>query len=107
MGQYLDKLKRVEPAQVAGTHSPHDSAQGRAVIEPATPNAKPIYWETGDGHILGPAIPEFLGRDGETFWIVTTFENGTWWINADRLRSKKAFDTQPIVRTIELLREPR
>lgn len=67
-------------------------------IEPATkPDGSllsPIYWETGDGRILGPAVPEFHGRDGNTFWISVTFEGQIRWINVDRLRSKKAFDAQ-------------
>ncbi len=63
-------------------------------MQPAEPNAKIAYWETGDGSILGPAMPEFLGRDGNSFWIVTTFRGQIRWINADRLRSKKAFDAQ-------------
>lgn len=66
-------------------------------IEPATPNARPIYWETGDGRILGPAVPEFLGRDGDTFWVSVTFEGQIRWINADRLRSKQAFKTQVVL----------
>lgn len=73
-------------------------------IEPAAPNARPVYWETGSGRILGPAIPEFLGRDGSTFWISTTFEDQIRWINADRLRSRKAFEEQAEVREVELIR---
>jgi len=57
-------------------------------IEPAARNAKAIYWETGTGRILGPAVPEFLARDGSTFWISTAFEGQIRWINADRLRSR-------------------
>lgn len=63
-------------------------------MQPAEPNAKVAYWEAGDGSILGPAVPEFLGRDGNSFWIVTTFRGQIRWINADRLRSKKMFDAQ-------------
>jgi hypothetical protein len=66
-------------------------------IEPATPNARVIYWETGKGQILGPAIPEYLARDRETFWVVTTFEGKIRWINADMLRSKRAFEEQVLV----------
>lgn len=73
-------------------------------IQPTAPNAKAIYWETGDGRIVGPAVPEFLGRDGNTFWINTTFEGQIRWINADRLRSRKAFEDQAVVRELELIR---
>lgn len=74
------------------------------VCQPAAPNAKAIYWETGNGRILGPAVPEFLGRDGNTFWVSVTFDDRIWWINADRLRSHKAFLNQREVREVELIR---
>lgn len=67
------------------------SAIQNVEMQPAPSNAGAIYWETGDGRILGPAVPEFLGRDGKTFWIVTTFEEQILWINADRLRSRQTF----------------
>jgi hypothetical protein len=79
------------------------AATSRAIVyEPATkPDGSPllsIYWLSGDGRILGPAIPEFLARSGEQFWIVTTFEGLARWINANFLRSKKDFETQrPVV----------
>ena len=100
MGQYLDKLKRFEPTQLSGTQS----TQRLAVIEPAVPNARPVYWESGTGRILGPATPEFLARDGGTFWIVTTVEGQIRWINADQLRSRKAFEAQAEVREVEPVR---
>jgi hypothetical protein len=93
-------LKKV-PDKVRPVHS-------KIIMEPATKTdgglLSPIYWETTDGNILGPAVPEFLARDGNTFWISTTFEGRIWWINADRLRSKKAFETQRPVREIEPIR---
>lgn len=67
-------------------------------IQSAAPNVRAIHWETGDGRILGPAVPEFLGRDRNTFWVSVTFEGQIRWINADRLRSKKAFDAQRAVK---------
>jgi len=79
------------------------------VIEPAQrPDGKPlfpIYWETGTGQILGPAVPECFARDGETFWIVTTFEGHIRWINADRLRSKRQFETQVRLKEVERIKE--
>ncbi len=72
--------------------------------QPAAPNTRPIYWETGDGRILGPAVPEFLGKDGNTFWVSVTFEGQIRWINADRLRSHKAFLNQRELQEIELIR---
>ena len=94
------------------TVSPDGNASSHAApaiqnfeIQPAAPNAKAIYWETGTGRILGPAVPEFLGRDGNTFWISTTFDGRIRWINADRLRSRQAFETQVILREVALIRE--
>jgi hypothetical protein len=81
------------------------------VIEPAErPDGQPmtpIYWENGTGHILGPAVPEYLAKDGETFWIVTMFEGQIRWINADRLRSRKAFEQQRKPAAVERIKECR
>jgi hypothetical protein len=83
--------------------------QGAALMEPAVkPDGSPlsaIYWEHSTGEILGPAIPEFFAQDGDRFWIFTTFEGSIWFINADRLRSQKAFLEQRIPREVELARE--
>lgn len=77
------------------------------IIEPAMKPGgsplSPIYWQTGTGEILGPAIPEFHAKSGHQFWIVTTFKGDIRWINADRLRSKKAFETQRAIHEIELI----
>src|SRR5690349_17498034 len=73
-------------------------------IEPAVrPDGRPlsaIYWETGDGRILGPAVPEFLARESDNYWIVTSSDGQSWWVNADRLRSRKAFEGQVTSRTV-------
>lgn len=80
-------------------------------IEPAIrPAGQPlslIYWETGTGRILGPAVPEYLARGRETFWIVTTFEGQMRWVNADRLRSRRQYETHKPLRVVELIREVR
>lgn len=59
-------------------------------MEPAALHARPIWWESADGRILGPAQPEFLAKTGsgpsEQFWIVTTYGGLTRWVRADRLR---------------------
>ncbi len=85
------------------------------VIEPAErPDGQPmtpIYWETGTGEILGPALPEFLARVGngprETYWVVALFDGLPVWINATALRSKQAFETQVKPRPFERIEEPR
>lgn len=70
------------------------SAIQNVEIQPAPPNVKGIYWESGTGQIFGPAVPEFLAGEGSTFWISTTFEGQIGWINADRLCSRKASEGQ-------------
>lgn len=83
-------------------------AKERIIMEPAKkPNGSPlspIYWETGDGRILGPAAPEFFLRDGEEYWISVTFEGHIRFIRDDRLRSRKAFLEQREVKEVELIR---
>lgn len=81
------------------------------VIEPAAPNARPVYWERGDGHIYGPAVPEFLAKVGtgatDRFWVIVEYQGQAIWVRSDRWRSRKAFETQPTLRTVEPIREPR
>jgi hypothetical protein len=84
-----------------------DAAKEPVVIEDAHPQARSVYWESGTGEILGPATPEYLARQGDTFWIVTAFEGQPRWINADRLRSRTAFETQRKPVVVELIKEPR
>lgn len=95
---------QVEPPFLSGqslptgdTPQPNVSSEPMDIM-PAAQNARAVYWETGTGRILGPAVPEFLARNGSTFWIVTTFEGQPRWINADWLRSRRAFENQPEVR---------
>jgi len=112
-----DQIAMIGPASPnlapGGSASPHTapSTSTPAIksieIQPAAPNAKPIHWETGTGDILGPAKPEFLARDGNSFWIVTTFEGQLRWINADRLRSQSDFRHQASVSEIAIKREGR
>ena len=76
-------------------------------IEPAHPNARPVYWERGTGEIAGPAQPEFLAKAGDTFWVVCQFQGVPVWVNADRLRSQQAFERQVKPKIVELVKEPR
>src|SRR5689334_1580365 len=106
-GEGANKVSMPEPTVLPftprGDAFSHASAKN-VEIQPAAPNTKAIYWQTGDGRILGPAVPEFLARDGDTFWIVTTFQKEIRWINADQLRSKNAFEEQVEVHETELVR---
>lgn len=73
-------------------------SEGAVVIEPAAPNARPVFWQRADGSIVGPAQPEFLARVGHgptaSFWVVALFEGLPVWINATVLRSKQQFEQQ-------------
>ena len=90
---------RVRPLpQPISPEKPGGPSFQEIIIEPAATNPKQFYWETGDGRILGPAVPECLAQVGSEFWIVTTFEAQLRWIQADRLRSRHAFERQLAVR---------
>ena len=69
------------------------------VIEPAHPNARPVYWERSTGEIVGPAAPEFLVQTGSglkstDYWVVLKYEGHVIWIRSDFLRSKIQFEQQ-------------
>ena len=114
IGARDNQVPMIEPVgpilSPGGSTSPHAAPSASAPViknielQPAAPNPRPVYWETGTGHILGPAVPEFLARDGDCYWIVTIFEGEIRWINADRLRSRKAFEQQVPLREVALIR---
>ena len=93
----------------AACQSPLTSSE--IVIGPAAANARPIYWERGNGEICGPARPEFLARVGsgpkEGYWVVALYESGPIWINSTMLRSKRQFEQQVKPRPFEPIQEPR
>ena len=74
----------------------HPESSDKVLIEPASPTARPVFWERGDGRIEGPARLEFLACVGAgskaRFWIVLTFHNVVCWVRSDRLRSRQAFE---------------
>ena len=82
------------------------------VIEPAHPNARPIYWERNDGNIYGPARLQFLAQVGlglktTDFCVVVSFDGGLVWIRSDRLRSRQQFEAQHPMSVVTLVKEPR
>jgi len=81
------------------------------VIESAHPQAKPVYFERADGVIYGPAKVTDLSKTGtgasERYWVIVKLQGRVSWVRSDRLRSKQAFETQPKVRTVEPIKEPR
>ncbi len=83
------------------------SAPAPIVIEPAAPNARPVYWENADGVILGPAIPEFLAQVGQHFWVIVQYDEAPRWIRSDRLRNKQAFERQVKPIPFERIKEVR
>lgn len=85
------------------------SVQAAVVYEPAVrPDGgrlQPIYWETDDGSILGPAAPDIFRRQGDAFWIVVTFEGQPQRIPADQLRSKRDFERQSTSQVVNPMRK--
>jgi hypothetical protein len=79
------------------------------LIEPAAPNARPIYWERATTEIVGPARPEFLARVGTgpkaQYWVVAEFHGQPVWINSIVLRSKKQFVQQVKPKAFVFVRE--
>ena len=79
-------------------------------IEPAEPNARPIFWERANGQICGPATHEFQARVGSgpkaIYLVVAQFLGEPVFINSTALRSQVQFETQPTLRTVEPIREP-
>lgn len=102
---YLDKLQRFELSGNGSTPHPSD-----VTIEPAAPNARPVFWERADGQICGPATPEFRARVSSgprtIYLVVAQFLGEPVFINSTALRSKRQFETQPTIRTVEPIREP-
>jgi hypothetical protein len=101
---YLDKLKRHErgetkagPQPVIGSPVKPPTAKD-ITIEPAAPNAKPVYWERATGEIVGPARLEFLAKVGrgitEQYWVIVDYEGQPAWVRSDRLRSQRQCERQ-------------
>jgi hypothetical protein len=105
MGKYLNKIRQAELAHQKDR--PED--QEGISVNPAHPRGRQMYWEDIDGRILGPVVPEHLAkvrtRNGDSFWVIVTYDGLPRWIRSDRLRSKQAFETQRPVQTIEPIRE--
>jgi hypothetical protein len=52
-GSDLKESAKIETLPGVGHH---------VVVEPAATHARQVYWETNDGRIRGPALPEFLAQ---------------------------------------------
>ena len=82
------------------THSsaPTEIRSDDIVLEPASPTARPVYWESREGTWHGPVKPEYLGKTGtgdkEVFWVVVCYNKTVQWIRSDLLRSRQAFEAQ-------------
>lgn len=84
----------------------HDGIHMEPATKPDGSALSSIYWEASDGRIMGPALPEFFLRDGNAYWISVTFRGQVRFIREDRLRSKKAFETQRPMQEIERIQDP-
>lgn len=105
----LQRMKEVEGKTNTGTRSEKSERSERStdgvVVEPAikpdgTP-LTPVYWERSDGSISGPAPVDFFYQMGSTDGLIVTYRGELIWINANRLRSRKAFLEQPEVREVD------
>jgi hypothetical protein len=63
---------------------------------PAQPihGVKPVYWESMDGSILGPAEVLSVTQDGGAFWLCLNYDRFLYWIRDGLLRSRQAFEAQ-------------
>ena len=102
------KLMAKAPGRVRQVVEPEAS---EVVIEPAAPQARPVYYERNDGVIYGPAKVTDLAKTGsggtERFWVIVEFEGHIEWVVSDRLRSKAAFETQAKPRPFERIKDTR
>ncbi len=96
---------------ISTTASVTPPAAEAVVIERAAPTASPVYWERGDGSIVGPAQPEFLAMVDNglraSYWVIALYAGQPVWIKSIVLRSKKAFEQQVTPKPVQWIREPR
>ena len=103
INRWLPIIREQKPGIMAALQSVEN-----IFIEPAAPNARPIFWERATG-IAGPAHPEFLAMTGRgpraSYWVVAQFEGLPIWINSLQLRSKRQFEHQVPLNAVALVRE--
>lgn len=68
------------------------------LVEPAECR-HPIYWETLEGRILGPAEVTHMAKEttaaGQArFWLCITYGNSWRWIHESLLRSRASYEAQ-------------
>ena len=77
-------------------------------IEPTVkPDGSPlslVYWQRHD-QIVGPGVPEFVLKDGNTFWIAVAFQQQPVFVNAEQLRSRRQFEIQQRLKPTELMKD--
>ncbi len=80
-----------DPTRADGGGCDRDPVGSDVVVEPASPTARPVWWEDSDGNLCGPATPELLGKTGAgeqaRFWVIVTYQDASRWIQSDRLRA--------------------
>lgn len=82
--------------------SPYPSSDGQ--IETCHPTARRLYWERATGAIVGPGVPLFLARYGDTFVVIVEHSGDLISINSMALRSKRQFEQQAPLRPVERMR---
>lgn len=70
------------------------------VVEPAL-SCRPVYWESMDGRLHGPAPVQFMARTGVPgrfqFWLCVDEHGRTVWIRDTLLRAKPASRSTSVV----------
>lgn len=102
-----------EPGQASKRNRGHVDAP--VSIEPAMKPGgsplSPVYWETADTRIVGPAMPEYVVKVGTgltaEFWVIVSHEGTPRWVHSNRLRSKKQFETQRPVTVVDFVKDLR
>lgn len=88
-----------------------ETGSERITIESAATTARPVFFENSLGEILGPATVTDLAKVGagenEQFWIIVEFDGQARWVRSDRLRSRRQFETQAPIRSVEHVKEPK
>ena len=85
--------------------SPYPSSDGQ--IETCHPTARRLYWERATREIVGPGVPLFLARYGDTFVVIVEYTGDLISINSMVLRSKKEFQSRRKPQVVEPIRELR
>lgn len=86
--------KAPDRVRVAGTHNDVETF----LIDSADCR-RPVYWESSNGRVLGPADVTHMAKEMTTggevrFWLCITYGNSWRWIHESLLRSRLSYEAQ-------------